>query len=246
MCRPLREQAHSHPGCGQTQLSSPPSFPSGSGLAREGVRSGNTDVECAAPFVSKPTSTLTVARHKSRPHRHSLVGAGLLAKASGQATSMLNVPPLREQAHSHPDCGQTQISSLPSFPCGSGLAREGVRSGNSDVECACPLREQAHFHPDCGQTQISSPPSFPCGSGLAREGIRSGNSDVECACLFVSKPTPSYDRRCFWGLFTEHQTSQSSKSPHRFSGRSRKRRPVPCIAGSSGWRSGRGWRASHR
>ena len=65
----------------------------GSELAREGVGSGNEDVECAALFASKlaPTLDLHVAGIWHTPRKP--VGASLLAKALGQAMKMLNVPP---------------------------------------------------------------------------------------------------------------------------------------------------------
>ena len=82
MCRPLREQAHSHPGFrlthnpssttnptldfGQPQILHPAAIPCGSGLARESVRSADTDAECTGLFVSKPTPTLFLV------HRHIL------------------------------------------------------------------------------------------------------------------------------------------------------------------------------
>jgi hypothetical protein len=81
--------------------------PGGSGLAREGVRSADIDAECAGLFVSKPTPTLDCgqprilhpppippwisASRKFFIQQQSPVGAGLLAKASGQLTLMLNV-----------------------------------------------------------------------------------------------------------------------------------------------------------
>ncbi|QBR32628.1 hypothetical protein E3Z29_19885 [Pseudomonas sp. S150] len=42
----------------QPQILHSPTIPSGSGLARESVRSVDIDAECADPFVSKPTPTL--------------------------------------------------------------------------------------------------------------------------------------------------------------------------------------------
>ncbi|WP_247268507.1 hypothetical protein, partial [Pseudomonas sp. YL2] len=56
------------------------------------VRSGDIHVECAGLFVSKPTPTGLSAAHKIQAHRKNSVGAGLLAKTSGQAISMSNVP----------------------------------------------------------------------------------------------------------------------------------------------------------
>jgi len=45
-------------GCALTALHQNKRDYCGSGLAREGVRSVAIDIECAGPFVSKPTPTL--------------------------------------------------------------------------------------------------------------------------------------------------------------------------------------------
>ncbi|RYM42138.1 hypothetical protein EVS84_13450 [Pseudomonas koreensis] len=66
--------------------------------------------------------------------RETIVGASLLAKAPGQATAMLNVPPLsRAGSLLQGFSGVRKIPAKTQNQCGSGLAREGAGSGNKSV-----------------------------------------------------------------------------------------------------------------
>ena len=94
-------------------------------------------------------------------------------------------------------CAFTALHQNKRDPCGSGLAREGVRSVDIDAECADPFVSKPTPTLDRGQPQILHSPTIPSGSGLARESVRSVDIDAECAGLFVSKPTPTLDLRCF-------------------------------------------------
>ena len=100
------------------------------------------------------------------------------------------------------------ILNITDVPCGSGLAREGVRSVDIDAECAglfvskptptLDFDQPQILHPppipcDFGQPQIVHSAAIPCGSGLARESVSSVDTDAECTGLFVSKPTPTLD-----------------------------------------------------
>src|SRR3954469_6247793 len=64
------------------------------------------------------------------------VGVSLLAKALGQATTMLNAPPYSRASSLPHDLWRTRNRGCPHPPCGSEPAREGVGSGDYDVECA--------------------------------------------------------------------------------------------------------------
>ena len=78
-------------------------------------------------------------------------------------------------------------------PCGSGLARESVRSANINADCANPFVSKPTPTLD-----LASPESFiyhsPSGSELARESVRSANINADCTDPFVSKLTPTLDR----------------------------------------------------
>jgi len=98
-------------------------------------------LDCAA--VAKPENAVYLKKHRGllrRPAGASslatggcvepniqpnttTVGAGLLAKAAGQLASILNVPPLREQARTHWAAVNTASATARS-PCGSELARD--------------------------------------------------------------------------------------------------------------------------
>ena len=90
-------------------------------------------------------------------------------------------------------CAFTALHQNKRDSCGSGLAREGVRSVAIDIECAGPFVSKPTPTLDRGQPQILRSATIPSGSGLAREGVRSVDTDVECAGPFVSKPTPTLD-----------------------------------------------------
>ncbi len=65
----------------------------GSGLAREGVRSGDISVGCAGLFAGKPAPTGYCGwSQDSGSLKSKTVGASLLAMAVGLPTSLLNVP----------------------------------------------------------------------------------------------------------------------------------------------------------
>ncbi|PYC03255.1 hypothetical protein DMX04_09490 [Pseudomonas koreensis] len=71
------------------------------------------------------------------PEKHkTTVGASLLAKASGQATAMLNVAP-PSRAGSLPQGVWVKSESwIRRCNCGSEPARESVGSGDCDIECS--------------------------------------------------------------------------------------------------------------
>ncbi len=74
--------------------------------------------------------------------------------------------------------------------CGSGLARDGVLSGNVDVGCAGLFAGKPAPTGFCVCRMIRAR-RITCGSGLARDGVLSGNVDVGCAGLFAGKPAPT-------------------------------------------------------
>ena len=65
-----------------------------------------------------------------------IVGAGLLAKAVDQPTSLLNVPASSRASPLPQVTGRFRDLRLTAIPCGSELARESGVSGDMDVECA--------------------------------------------------------------------------------------------------------------
>ncbi len=95
--------------------------PCGSGLAREGVRSGDIFIECPTAFASKLTPTGFYVARLFGDHRWIPVGAGLLAKASGQATSLLNAPPLSRASSLPQVLCRPPIRRSPLNPVGAGL-----------------------------------------------------------------------------------------------------------------------------
>src|ERR1700712_3834115 len=91
MCWPYREQAHSHRVLGCFRILRPPQIHCRSEPARESVISGDCDVGCAGLIASRLTPTGFWVASGFCVHRRSTVGASLLAKASFQATVMLDV-----------------------------------------------------------------------------------------------------------------------------------------------------------
>ncbi|WP_460118739.1 hypothetical protein [Pseudomonas sp. H3_G09] len=137
MFRRLREQARSHRDFGGAEDGGFAPDYCGSGLARESAVSGDDDVECAEAFASKPAPTGILVALKIVDLSRIIVGAGLLAKAVGQAAMMLNVcRRLREQARSHRDFGCDDDCRFVPYQCGSEPARESGLSGDDDAECA--------------------------------------------------------------------------------------------------------------
>jgi len=123
-------------------------------------------------------------------HRRSPVGVSLLAIASAHSTSSTADPPPSRAGSLLQGCRVFTTSRFTANPCGSELAREGVRSGNISVECAgLFVSKLTPTGPSVFTTSRFT--ADPCGSELAREGVRSGNISAEGAGLFVSKLTPT-------------------------------------------------------
>ena len=153
----------------------------GSGLAREGGLTFNSDVGCTGnAFAGKPAPTVDlgvvapILRTTSKP-----VGAGLPAKADGTFNSDVGwtdrfcriaarASPLLQWIWgvAHPICAVRHET------CGSGLAREGGCTFNND-EADRPLcrnaARQARSHSGSGCTHNGVNDIETCGSGLARE-----------------------------------------------------------------------------
>jgi hypothetical protein len=75
--------------------------------------------------------------------------------------------------------------------CGSGLARDGGVSGDSDVGSAGLIAGEPAPTGGFGEHGICGRQKSNCGSGLAREGGVSGDSDVGCAGLIAGEPAPT-------------------------------------------------------
>ena len=83
----------------------------------------NAGACCAGQREQGPSPQGLVSNQISRPTPPT-VGASLLAKASGQLASMLNVPPsLRASPLPH-RAAVNKASATTPIPCGSGLARD--------------------------------------------------------------------------------------------------------------------------
>ncbi|TKJ88527.1 hypothetical protein PkoCFBP13504_00765 [Pseudomonas koreensis] len=95
-----------------------------------------------------------------------IVGASLLAKASGQTTLMLNVmAPSRAGSLLQ---GFVVVGEYVNTAghCGSELAREGVRSDNVDVECTGLIASRLNPKGICGGWRICKHRRTPVGASL--------------------------------------------------------------------------------
>ncbi|MDB5994543.1 MAG: hypothetical protein JWP42_1679 [Pseudomonas sp.] len=155
MCRPLRGQARSHSGLllftgfavGRDQNG-------GSELARESGGSGDNDGEYAGPFAGKPAPTMDCCCSQGlRSAAIKTVGASLLAKTVGQATSMVNVP------------APSRASPLPQWI--AAVHRICGRPRSTLWERACSRRGR-YIHPQSTRAIISSSRISQSAKALAR------------------------------------------------------------------------------
>src|SRR5690349_13216471 len=141
MCRPLRGQARSHKGLWLAlALPFTDDQNCGSGLAREGGSSANISIGFAGLFAGTPAHRDCGQPWGWRSLKIKTVGAGLLAKAVGQSTSLLDVPtssrasPLPQGLWPAVGLAFTEDQN-----CGSGLARESGGSANISLGCSGPF-----------------------------------------------------------------------------------------------------------
>ncbi len=127
-----REQARSHSWPGLYSIPAFHTKPCGSGLARESGRPANIHVECETAIASRLASTVGRGCTQYLRSTHNPVGAGLLAKAVDQPTSMLNVKP------------PSRAGSLPQL---AGVVLNTCGPHTTLWERACPRKRSTSQHP---------------------------------------------------------------------------------------------------